>query len=136
MKKGPKIQEIMKIPSPQGDFLVVMWRTLVGILTGPFTLRRLSLAPRTKSPQTNHNIGKSESENVSEEIKSNKIIKQNMNGSKKVPFSRFWTCLEERVILILWICSWDSSKPGFVGLGAAYAIVVCSEYTNWEWRWN
>ena len=42
-----------KIPSPQGVFLVVIWRTLVGILTGPFTLRCLSLAPRTKSAQTN-----------------------------------------------------------------------------------
>jgi hypothetical protein len=32
-----------------------MCRTLVGILTGPLTLSRLSLAPRTKSPQTvNH----------------------------------------------------------------------------------
>jgi len=41
-----------KIPSPHGDFLVVMWRTLVGILTGPLTLRRLSLAPRTRSAQT------------------------------------------------------------------------------------
>lgn len=40
------------IPSPQGDFLVVMWRTFVGILTGPFTLSRLSLAPRTRSAQT------------------------------------------------------------------------------------
>ena len=42
----------MKIPSPQGDFLVVMRRTLVGILTGPLTLRCLSFAPRTRSPQT------------------------------------------------------------------------------------
>jgi hypothetical protein len=40
------------IPSPQGVFLVVILRTLVGILTGPFTLRCLSLAPRTKSAQT------------------------------------------------------------------------------------
>ena len=27
------------IPSPQGDTRVVMWRTLVGILTGPLTLK-------------------------------------------------------------------------------------------------
>lgn len=40
------------IPSPQGDFLVVIWRTLVGILTGPLTLNFLSLAPRTKSAHT------------------------------------------------------------------------------------
>ena len=40
------------IPSPQGAFLVVMRRTLVGILTGPLTLNDLSLAPRTKSVQT------------------------------------------------------------------------------------
>ena len=29
-----------------------MWRTLVGILTGPLTLNLLSLAPRTKSAHT------------------------------------------------------------------------------------
>lgn len=40
------------IPSPQGDFLVVMFRTLVGILTGPLTLSLLSFAPRTKSAHT------------------------------------------------------------------------------------
>jgi hypothetical protein len=40
------------IPSPQGDLRVVMWRTLVGILTGPLTLSCLSLAPFTKSAQT------------------------------------------------------------------------------------
>ena len=42
----------MKIPSPQRDLLVVMWRTLVGILTGPLTLSCLSFAPWTKSAQT------------------------------------------------------------------------------------
>jgi hypothetical protein len=40
------------IPSPQGDTRVVMWRTLVGILTGPLTLKCLSLAPFTKSTQS------------------------------------------------------------------------------------
>ena len=40
------------IPSPQGDLRVVMWRTLVGILTGPLTRSCLSLAPFTKSAQT------------------------------------------------------------------------------------
>jgi hypothetical protein len=49
------VRRYHNIPSPQGDFLVVMSRTLVGILTGPLTLNRLSLAPRTKSVQTvNH----------------------------------------------------------------------------------
>merc|ERR1712241_972093 len=32
-------------PSPQGVFLVVILRVLVGILTGPFTFSSLSLAP-------------------------------------------------------------------------------------------
>ena len=53
--------------------------------------------------------------------------KQNKNENfidRKIPFSRFLTCLEERVILILWICSWGSSKPGLVGFIAAYAIVA------------
>jgi hypothetical protein len=48
----PSEARYQNIPSPQGDFLVVMSRTLVGILTGPLTLNRLSLAPRTKSVQT------------------------------------------------------------------------------------
>ena len=43
-----------KSPSPQGDFLVVMWSTLVGIRTGPFNLSCLPLAPFTRSPQTAH----------------------------------------------------------------------------------
>lgn len=40
------------VPSPQGDFLVVMCRTLVGMRTGPFTFRLLSFAPLIKSAQT------------------------------------------------------------------------------------
>jgi hypothetical protein len=40
------------IPSPQGDTRVVMWRTLVGILSGPLTLKCLSLVPFTKSAQS------------------------------------------------------------------------------------
>jgi hypothetical protein len=40
------------IPSPQGGTRVVMWRTLVGILTSLLTLKCLSLAPFTKSAQS------------------------------------------------------------------------------------
>jgi len=41
------------VPSPQGDFLVVILRIFVGILIGPFTLINLcSCAPRIKSAQT------------------------------------------------------------------------------------
>nr|VDD52020.1 unnamed protein product [Brassica oleracea] len=40
------------VPSPQGAILVVILRTLVGILTGPFTLNLLSLAPQPKSVHT------------------------------------------------------------------------------------
>jgi hypothetical protein len=40
------------IPAPQGGTRVVMWITLVGILTGPLTLKCLSLAPFTKSAQS------------------------------------------------------------------------------------
>ena len=40
------------VPSPQGDFLVVMCSTLVGMRTGPFTLRLLSLAPLMRSAHT------------------------------------------------------------------------------------
>merc|ERR1719278_1500448 len=39
-------------PSPQGVFLVVILSTLVGILTGPFTLSSLSLAPLMRSAHT------------------------------------------------------------------------------------
>lgn len=39
-------------PSPQGVFLVVILRVLVGIRTGPFTLRFFSLAPLIRSAQT------------------------------------------------------------------------------------
>lgn len=60
----------------------------------------------------------------------------------RIPFSRFLTCLEDRVILILWICSWDSSKPGLVGFIAAYAIVHTTKKNalltkkNAAWRWE
>merc|ERR1711997_259046 len=39
-------------PSPQGVLRVVILNVLVGILTGPFTLRSFSLAPLIKSLQT------------------------------------------------------------------------------------
>merc|ERR1712038_847149 len=65
-------------PSPQGVFLVVILRVLVGILTGPFTLNSLSLAPLIRSVQT---------------------------------FSRDFTFLEVRVILILWITCSSPEPP-------------------------
>lgn len=40
------------VPSPAGDFLVVMCSTFVGKRTGPFTLSCLSLAPLIRSAQT------------------------------------------------------------------------------------
>ena len=40
------------VPSPQGDLRVVMPRILVGMRTGPFTLRCFSLAPRIRSADT------------------------------------------------------------------------------------
>ena len=42
----------MMIDLPQGVFLVVILRTLVGILTGPFTFSSLSLAPLIRSWHT------------------------------------------------------------------------------------
>merc|ERR1719378_139397 len=39
-------------PSPQGVFLVVILRVLVGILTGPLTFSSFSLAPWIRSAQT------------------------------------------------------------------------------------
>ena len=40
------------VPSPHGDFRVVKCNVFVGIRTGPFTLSRLSFAPRIKSAHT------------------------------------------------------------------------------------
>ena len=40
------------VPSPAGDFLVVMCSTLVGKRTGPFTFNCLSFAPLIRSAQT------------------------------------------------------------------------------------
>lgn len=40
------------VPSPHGDLRVVMCSTLVGMRTGPFTLRCFSLAPRMRSAHT------------------------------------------------------------------------------------
>ncbi len=74
-----KILLSKNIPSPQGDFLVVMCRTLVGILTGPFTLNDLSLAPRTKSAQT---INQKETFKLS-----NKIRNDSENPLKKTSLS-------------------------------------------------
>ena len=67
----------MMIDLPQGVFLVVILRTLVGILTGPFTFSSLSLAPLIRSWHT---------------------------------FSKDFTFLEVRVILILWTGA-SSSTP-------------------------
>ena len=71
------IGAVLRRVSPQGVFLVVILRTLVGILTGPFTFSSLSLAPLIRSWQT---------------------------------FSRDFTFLEVRVILILWTGA-SSSTP-------------------------
>jgi len=80
------VRRYHNIPSPQGDFLVVMSRTLVGILTGPLTLNRLSLAPRTKSVQTvNHKRNqKLESHRcqVFQKIKNAKKKKKNLTTIK------------------------------------------------------
>lgn len=63
-------------------------------------------------------------ESVTFYSKTNEFTVINNEWLKKViPFSRFLTFFEERVILILWICSWGSSSPGFVGFIAAYAIL-------------
>merc|ERR1719432_644981 len=75
-------------PSPQGVFLVVILRVLVGIPTGPLTLSSLSLAPLIRSWQT---------------------------------FSRDFTFLEVRVILILWTGA--SSSTPFPSLYAAMILV-------------
>jgi len=55
------------------------------------------------------------------------MVKKNKEHEKReeeIPFLRFLNCLEERVILILWICSWDSSKPSLVGFITAYAVII------------
>lgn len=103
-------------PSPQGDFLVVMWRTLVGIRTGPFNLSFLPLAPVTRSPQTAHKNHRG-SRASSNEPQCSK------NKGNEIPFSRFLTFLEERVMRIL--CCGSSTPPSYPGLpdfiGGAYA---------------
>merc|ERR550532_260792 len=81
-------------PSPQGVFLVVILRVLVGILTGPFTFSSLSLAPLIRSWQT---------------------------------FSRDFTFLEVRVILILWTGA--SSSTPFPSL---YAAMILVKLFQWE----
>merc|ERR1712045_427368 len=82
-------------PSPQGVFLVVILRTLVGILTGPFTFSSLSLAPLIRSWHT---------------------------------FSRDFTFLEVRVILILWTGA--SSSTPFPSL---YAAMILVELVTGQW---
>merc|ERR1712203_1205933 len=81
-------------PSPQGVFLVVILRTLVGILTGPFTFSSLSLAPLIRSWHT---------------------------------FSRDFTFLEVRVILILWTGA--SSSTPFPSL---YAAMLIGRVSDWS----
>ena len=49
--RGTHLSQVL-VPSPQGDLRVVMCSTLVGMRTGPFTLRRLSLAPLIRSAHT------------------------------------------------------------------------------------
>lgn len=56
------------VPSPQGDFLVVMCSTLVGMRTGPFTFSCLSLAPRIRSEQTARQSEKSATGSCSSEV--------------------------------------------------------------------
>ena len=45
-------QSQVLVPSPQGDLRVVMRRRLVGMRTGPFTLRFFSLEPLMRSAHT------------------------------------------------------------------------------------
>jgi hypothetical protein len=108
-----------------------MLSTLVGILTGPLTLSSLSLAPFTRSAQTVHEHKR---KNASEQIHARGEIyeKENESGRKeihggeeRVPFSRFLTLLEERVMRILCCGScvpWNPSLPAFIG--GAYASVA------------
>jgi hypothetical protein len=112
-------------PSPHGDFLVVMLSTLVGIRTGPLIVRFLPLAPVTRSRQTAHRSnehGQSDSISVAE-------IKKPSSGNgtgpvgARVPFSRFLTFLEVRVMRILCCTSGmppsNPALPDFIG--GAYA---------------
>ena len=50
-KKMAHLSQVLE-PSPQGVLRVVILNVLVGILTGPLTLRLFSLAPLIKSLQT------------------------------------------------------------------------------------
>ena len=85
-------------PSPQGVLRVVIRRVLVGILTGPFTRRLLSLAALTSSEHTKD----------MDHDKVNKFIQQNQ---LILPFSKDGTLREVNVMRILWITA--SSATGF-----------------------
>merc|ERR1719376_1218790 len=78
-------------PSPQGVLRVVMRRVLVGILTGPFTFRFLSLAPLIRSAHT---------------------------------FSKLFTFLEVRVILIRWMTASSAAPFPDAAASAFIAILV------------
>merc|ERR1711915_1073841 len=80
-------------PSPQGVFLVVMRRVLVGILTGPLTFSFLSLAPLIRSAHT---------------------------------FSKLFTFLEVKVILMRWIGASSAAPFPVSGLTAAAAAILKS----------
>lgn len=86
ISKRSKVSE----PLPQGDLRVVIRRTLVGRRTGPLTLSCLSLARWIRSEETILHLLI--------------ILSFSFNNNKKnLPFSKFLTLREVKVIRIRWI---------------------------------
>lgn len=125
-------------PSPQGDFLVVIWSTLVGIRTGPLILRSLPLAPFTRSPQTAQRKTRSVlrfQPNAAGTNKGNGIHRHATEHGliAASPFSRFLTLLEESVMRILCCGSIrpasNPALPDFIG--GAYATSAAAMARGW-----
>ena len=118
-------------PSPQGVFLVVILRTLVGSLTGPLTFSLRSLAPLIKSAHTiKKYYYKKPTSWILDMYEKTMSKKNKCNTGKKLkihePFSKLFTFLEVRVILILWkLTSSSCSAPFFcAGAGTDWTAAV------------
>lgn len=83
-------------PSPQGDFRVVIFKCLVGSLTGPLTRRSLSLARLTRSVETDDDPEPQRHQPRGQRYRNDAPLESCSH------FSRFLTFLEVKVILILW----------------------------------
>ena len=106
-------------PSPQGVLRVVILKVLVGILTGPLTLRVFSLAPLIRSLQTFSKLFTFLADYRYMWLTKNK--RKDDGGEIEITNVYYRSHLEVRVILMRWTVA-SSATPAFPASGLTAAI--------------